>query len=491
MIVMPRRPTKEHGATRTAHVPFMHEETIQLRGMEIEKGTQEGESMAVESEPPVSASEPRHEEGLKDNPPQSLLRLHRPSGATRRHTYSFKTARDPVASAKTGEQKCVPCEELYIAATGRLSIGDKSTRTCRSFEFFGPADSGMDDEPDQFEKSSLIPDLPSEATASSDGTPDPDVFASTHIEGRAEFTLRLRALLEEFRDRFARSVNEDSAKVAPMELKVDADKLRNARLSGRARPMSEVKLAELRVMLNDLLRLGVIRHSKETKGSQALLVAKKGTKKLRFCIDFRAINDATVSPEGWPIPNIAELIREIGRKNGRIFGVMDMTSGYHQAPLAESQKHWTAFITTDGMYEWNRVPMGLKGAGSYFSRTVQTTVLGGLLHNIVESYLDDLIIWGQDEDEFLGNLRTLLLRLRETHITLNPDKCRFGMSEVEFVGHTINGATGQTHFTRDKLDRVRDFPKPRTKGELKQFIGLANYFRAHVRDLSMSTHLLD
>ena len=91
--------------------------------------------------------------------------------------------------------------------------------------------------------------------------------------------------------------------------------------------MSEVKLAELRVMLNDLLRLGVIQHSKETKGSQALLVAKKGTKKLRFCIDFRAINDATVSPEGWPIPNITELIREIGRKNGRIFGVMDMTSG--------------------------------------------------------------------------------------------------------------------------------------------------------------------
>ena len=281
MIVMPRRPPKEHGANSTAHVPLMREETIQLRGKEIEKGTQEGESMAVESEPPVSASEPRHEEGLKDNPPQSLLRHHRPSGATRRHTYSFKTARDPVASAKTGEQKCVPCEELYIAATGRLSIGDQSTRACRSSEFFGPADSGMDDEPDQFEKSSLIPDLPSEATASHDGTPDPDVFASTHIEGSAEFTLRLRALLEEFRDRFARSVNEDSAKVAPMELKVDADKLRNARLSGRARPMSEVKLAELRVMLNDLLRLGVIRHSKETKSSQALLVAKKGTKKLR------------------------------------------------------------------------------------------------------------------------------------------------------------------------------------------------------------------
>ena len=490
MIVMPRRPPKEHGATRTSVAQLNRDQSCQVRGKEIEKGSHEGESTAVETELPVSSTDPQQEGALKDNPPQSLWLHHRPSGAARRHTYSLQTEKDPVASRN--EQKCVSCEELYIiAAAEKLPCGAQSTHACRSSEFFGPADSGMSEEPDQFEKDSLIPDLPTEATSSSEGTPDLDVFASTHTEGREEFVLRLRALLEEFRDRFARTVTEDSAKVAPMELRVDADKLRNARLSGRARPMSEVKLATLRVMLNDLIRLGVVRHSKETKGSQVLLVAKKGTDKLRFCIDFRVINDATISPEGWPIPNIAELIREIGRKHARIFGVMDMTSGYHQTPLAESHKHWTSFITPDGMYEWNRVPMGLKGAGSYFSRTVQASVLGGLLHNIVESYLDDLIVWGTDEENFLDNLRTLLQRLRERNITLNPDKCRFGMSEVEFVGHTINGATGQTHFTRNKLDRVRDFPKPKSKGELKQFIGLANYFRAHVRDLSMTTHPLD
>ena len=274
-----------------------------------------------------------------------------------------------------------------------------------------------------------------------------------------------------------------------MELEVDAEKLKSARLSGRARPLSEIKLATLRQMLNELLRLGVIRLSKEPRGSQVLLVAKKGTTKLRFCVDYRAINDATIKAEAWPIPNINELIREIGSKHGRIFGIMDMTSGYHQAPMTESSKHWTAFVTPDAIYEWNRVPMGLKGAGSYFSRSMMGVVLGDLLYKIVMSYLDDLIVWGTDEDDFLNNLRTLLVRLRERNITLNPDKCSFGMTKVEFVGHTIDGLTGQTHFTRDKLDRVRDFPRPETKGELKQFIGLANYFRAHVANMSMSTHL--
>ena len=185
------------------------------------------------------------------------------------------------------------------------------------------------------------------------------------------------------------------------------------------------------------------------------------------------------------------MLREIGRKNGRIFGVMDLTSGYHQTPIRESDKHWTAFVTPDGMYEWNRVPMGLKAAPSYFSRQIMSEVLGELLYKIVISYLDDLIVWGENEEEFVSNLRQVLQRLRVKGITLNPNKCRFGLASVEFVGHTIDGATGELHFTRNKLDRVRDFPQPQTRGELKQFIGLANYFRAHVANMSSKTHLMD
>ena len=69
-----------------------------------------------------------------------------------------------------------------------------------------------------------------------------------------------------------------------------------------------------------------------------LLVAKKGTTKLRFCIDYRAINAATVSPETWPTPNIKSMLERLGSKKPQFFGVMDLTSGYYQAPLSESAK---------------------------------------------------------------------------------------------------------------------------------------------------------
>ena len=86
-------------------------------------------------------------------------------------------------------------------------------------------------------------------------------------------------------------------------------------------------------------------------------------------------------------------------------------------------------------------------------------VLEELLYKVVMSYLDDLIVWGSDEEEFISNLTQVLKILRAKNITLNPDKCHFGLTKVEFVGYTINGATGELHFTRDKLDRVRDFPQ--------------------------------
>ena len=141
----------------------------------------------------------------------------------------------------------------------------------RSSRIFGPREEGMSDEPVHFDKGTLLPDL----SLTPDDTPESDVIESIHLEGNETLCLRLRTLLEEYRDTFARSVRRDPAKVAPMELVIDADKLRQARLSGRARPISELRLAILREMLGDLLRMGVVRVSKEARGSQVLLAGSK------------------------------------------------------------------------------------------------------------------------------------------------------------------------------------------------------------------------
>ncbi len=98
---------------------------------------------------------------------------------------------------------------------------------------------------------------------------------------------------------------------------------------------------------------------------------------------------------------------------------------------------FTAFITSTGLFQWYRLPMGLKGAASYFQRMMASKVLAGLLYIFVELYLDDVLVYATNNKEFIERLRIVFERFRQFNITLNPKKCYFGLTEVEFVGHVL------------------------------------------------------
>ncbi len=162
----------------------------------------------------------------------------------------------------------------------------------------------------------------------------------------------------------------------------------------------------------------------------------KPNSKWRFCVDFRELNKASTK-EGWPIPNIQLMLNRIGSHKPKYFIVLDLTSGYFQIELAEESRVHTAFITSRGLYEWNRLPMGLKGAPSFFQRTLSQVVLSGLLFVTCELYLDDLIIYAKDEEELITRFTEILERFERFNIYINPEKCKMGMSEVTYVGHNI------------------------------------------------------
>ena len=126
--------------------------------------------------------------------------------------------------------------------------------------------------------------------------------------------------------------------------------------------------------------------------------------------------------------------------------------------------------------------MGLKGAPSYFQREIASRVLAGYLGTFCELYLDDLIIFGDTEEEFADNVEKILERLREYNITCNPDKCRFGHDKIEYLGHIID-STGIS-FLEEKIKEVRNFPQPKFLKELQGFLGLVNYFGDHLRNLA-------
>jgi hypothetical protein len=127
--------------------------------------------------------------------------------------------------------------------------------------------------------------------------------------------------------------------------------------------------------------------------------------------------------------------------------------------------------------------MGLREAGSYFQYSLVNEVLNGLImHDGVELYLDDCLVHATSDEEYLRRLRAVFERFRDANIKLNPAKCHLCLRKVEYVGHTINDKG--LHFTRSKLDSVINFPIPKTKKQVKSFIGLANYFREHIRNHS-------
>ena len=133
----------------------------------------------------------------------------------------------------------------------------------------------------------------------------------------------------------------------------------------RAPPRSQysVKQTALFNTIQTLICQGTVEKSQSPHYSQILMVPKPdGT--FRMCVDYIASNDCTADAS-WPIPDIAEMLRRIGSQIPKIFGIMDLTQGCHQAPLSFATRAYTAFITFSGVYQFTRLPFGPKRAPSY------------------------------------------------------------------------------------------------------------------------------
>ena len=305
-------------------------------------------------------------------------------------------------------------------------------------------------------------------------------WTQCRIDGSPELQHKIRTLLQKYKNVFSSKLPTQPARVQPLAFQIDETKWKLPCNREPPRRQSLTKDEVIRNMISEMIQSGVTSTSKADAWSQVLLTAKPNGK-WRFCIDYRRLNEL-IENRGWPLPRIGELITRVGNAKPKVFGKLDLTNGYHQMPLAKESRKYTAFRSSNGLYESNRVPMGLKNAAAYFQQAMADEVLGDSLYDGNELYLDDVLIHATNDDEFIRRLETILIRCQNKGIVLSPSKCAFGMAEMEILGHTLN-SKGST-FSREKLQGVLDFKLPTTSTQLQSFLGLSNYFRDHVRNVA-------
>ena len=288
---------------------------------------------------------------------------------------------------------------------------------------------------------------------------------------------RLQNIVYKYTNVFSTELSNKAALVTPysIPLKPDNDWITD---KNRHPPRWQTiaKSYEVEKFIKKAIACNMIKPSDAPAWSQILLTPKKNGS-YRFCVDFRALNNATHS-SGWPLPNIKHVLDRLSKKKPKYFTILDLTSGYFQIPIDEQSQFLTAFRTAIGLFEWTRLPMGLKGAGSYFQMQMHK-IFEDLLYNIIEIYLDDILIFAQTKEELITNTEIVLERLRKHNITVNPEKVKMGLTEVEYVGHLID--KHGISFSQEKKQKVFDFRLPEKAHELKSFLGLCSQYRDHIQ----------
>ena len=229
------------------------------------------------------------------------------------------------------------------------------------------------------------------------------------------------------------------------------------------------------------LKMGVVQPARSKFNSPIFAVGKKNGG-IRLVQDFRALN-AQTHLDKYSMKDVSECIGEIGRSGSSIFTTIDLTGGFWQLLLQPKSRPYTAFtVPGQGQFEWVTTPMGLLGAPASFQRLMEAVVRG--LDNVIV-YIDDLLLHSADYEAHLRQLDQLLRRLTEHNVKINLQKCEFGSKNVAYLGFRLTEQGVKPG--KDKLKAVEQAQPPCNVQEIRQFLGLCNFFRTHVRNFAQIT----
>jgi len=235
-------------------------------------------------------------------------------------------------------------------------------------------------------------------------------------------------------------------------------------------------VTEVRDHLQKMIDAGIIRKSCSQYSSPAVFV-RKPDQSLRFCIDYRRLNAKTVKDNHY-LPIIDEAFDRLS--GSKWFSTLDLKAGYWQLDMHPDDIKYTGFTAGClGFFEWCRLPMGLTNSGATFQRMIES-VMGSLNLQICLLYLDDVIVFSEDEDTHLQRLDIVLTKIEEAGLKLKPSKCCLFQKEIKYLGHFVSADGVRTDSS--KIDKVLNWPIPTNRKQLHRFLGFTGYYRRFVKD---------
>ncbi|GKC29057.1 putative reverse transcriptase domain-containing protein [Tanacetum coccineum] len=238
---------------------------------------------------------------------------------------------------------------------------------------------------------------------------------------------------------------------------------------------SEMK--ELSEQLQEPSDKGFIRPSSSPWGALVLFVKKKDGS-FRMCIDYRELNKLTVK-NCYPLPRIDDLFDQL--QGSSVYSKIDFRSGYHQLRVREEDILKMAFRTQYGHYKFQVMPFGLTNAPAVFM-DLMNRVCKPYLDKFVIVFIDDILIYSKDKKEHEEHLRAILELLKKEELYAKFLKCEFWIHKVQFLGHVID--CQGIHVDHAKIESIKDRVSPKTPMEIRQFLGLARYYRRFIEGFS-------
>ena len=317
-----------------------------------------------------------------------------------------------------------------------------------------------------------------------------DVYPNRKVKLEdADITEETKKAFEEMCDRHSEAFsknNKDIGRTTLIKMEIDMGDSLPVAQNPYTLPLKHHEW--VRKEIETLEKVRNIEQSLSPWASPVIVVPKKSTPdespRRCLCVDYRKVNslqqEVKWTDRGtgcWSLyllPKIDEMFAKLNE--AKCFSTIDLRSGYYHIGLTRESRVKSAFVVPMGKWEYKQTPFGLSQAPAYFQLLIDKVLMG--CSKFTMGYLDDIIIFSNNEIEHLRHIEEIFTRLERFGLKMKREKCDFFKKHIQYLGHLI----AEDGFTPlpEKLESIRNMPRPRTPKEVKQFLGLIGYYRKFV-----------